>query len=82
MSVITFFGNLIRSVFIWCVETTYHRTRILLVDDDPDVTLTFKADLDGRYYGDGDKKKRFEAYTYNDPLLVVKEFKPHFTMFF
>src|SRR6476646_9956854 len=51
--------------------------RILLVDDDPDVTLTFKAGLDGHYYGYG-KKKRFEVYAYNDPLLVVKEFKPHF----
>ena len=52
--------------------------RILLVDDDPDVTLTFKAGLDGRYYGNGDKRRRFEVYAYNDPLLVVKEFKPHF----
>ncbi len=52
--------------------------RILLVDDDPDITLTFKAGLDGHYYGDGNKKKRFEVYTYNDPLLVLKEFKPHF----
>ena len=52
--------------------------RILIVDDDPDLTLTFKAGLDGHYYGDGDKKKRFEVYTYNDPLLVLKEFKPHF----
>jgi len=51
--------------------------RILLVDDDPDVTLTFKAGLDGRYYGEGNKK-RFEVYTYNDPLLAAKEFKPHF----
>ena len=31
--------------------------RILLVDDDPDVTLTFKAGLDGHYYGDGDRRK-------------------------
>src|SRR5262249_54158768 len=52
--------------------------RILVVDDDSDITLTFKAGLDGVYYGDGDKKKRFEVYTYNDPLLVVKEFKPQF----
>jgi hypothetical protein len=54
--------------------------RILLVDDDPDLTLTFKAGLYGHYYGEeGDKKKRFEVYTYNDPLLVVvEEFKPHF----
>ena len=33
--------------------------RILVVDDDPDLTLTFKAGLDGHYYGD---KKRFEVY--------------------
>jgi PleD family two-component response regulator len=49
--------------------------RILLVDDDPDITLTFKAGLDGHYYNDN---KRFEVYTYNDPLSVVKEFKPHY----
>ena len=52
--------------------------RILLVDDDPDITLTFKAGLEGHYYSDGDKKKRFEVYAYNDPLSVVKEFKPDF----
>ncbi|HEY7572135.1 MAG TPA: response regulator [Nitrososphaeraceae archaeon] len=52
--------------------------RILVVDDDPDLTLTFKAALDGRYYDDGDKKKRFEAYTYNEPLSVLEEFKPNF----
>jgi CheY-like chemotaxis protein len=52
--------------------------RILLVDDDPDITLTFKAGLEGHYYGNDDKKKKFEVYTYNDPLLVVKEFKPQF----
>ena len=49
--------------------------RILVVDDDPDPTLTFKAGLDGYKYSD---KKRFEVYTYNDPLLVLEEFRPHF----
>ena len=49
--------------------------RILVVDDDPDLTLTFKVGLEGYHY---DEKKRFEVYTYNDPLLVLKEFKPHF----
>src|SRR5215467_12986114 len=48
--------------------------RVLLVDDDPDVTLTFKAGLEGHCYGEGDKRKKFEVYTYNDPLLVMKEF--------
>ena len=52
--------------------------RILVVDDDADVTLTFKAGIDGYYFGDGDKKNRFQVYTYNDPLLVLKEFKPHY----
>ena len=52
--------------------------KILLVDDDSDITSTFKAGLDGRYYGDGDRRRRFEVYSYNDPLLVVKEFKPQF----
>jgi CheY-like chemotaxis protein len=42
------------------------------------ISLTFKAALDGYYYDDGDKKKRFEVYAYNDPLLVVEDFKPHF----
>ena len=49
--------------------------KILVVDDDPDLTLTFKVGLEGYHY---DEKKRFEVYTYNDPLLVLKEFKPHF----
>jgi CheY-like chemotaxis protein len=52
--------------------------RILVVDDDPDITLTFKAGLDGHYYGDGDKKKRFEVYVYNCPLFVLTQFKPYF----
>ena len=29
--------------------------RILVVDDDPDLTLTFKAGLDGYYYGGQEK---------------------------
>ena len=52
--------------------------RILVVDDDPDITLTFKAGLDGHYYGEGDKKKRFEVYVYNCPLFVLTQFKPYF----
>jgi CheY-like chemotaxis protein len=60
------------------IEKPPYIKRILVVDDDPDLTLTFKAGLDGHYYGEGDKMKRFEVYSYNDPLSVVKEFKPHF----
>jgi Zn-finger nucleic acid-binding protein len=48
--------------------------RILIVDDDPDITFTFKVELDGYYYD----KRRFKVYTYNNPLLALSEFKLHF----
>jgi DNA-binding response OmpR family regulator len=43
--------------------------RILLVDDDPDITSLFGIGLED----DG-----FEVYTYNDPLDVLANFKPGF----
>jgi CheY-like chemotaxis protein len=51
--------------------------RILVVDDEPDVALTFKVGLEAYYYQDNEKR-RFEVYTYNDPLQALSEFKPHF----
>ena len=48
--------------------------RILVVDDDADITLTFKSALEEYYHDD----KRFEVYTYNNPLVALSEFKPHF----
>jgi DNA-binding response OmpR family regulator len=48
--------------------------RILVVDDDTDITLTFKSALEGYYHDD----KRFEVYIYNNPLVALSEFKPHF----
>ena len=50
--------------------------RILIVDDDPDLTFTFKVALEKAY--DVNDKIIFEVYTYNDPLLALSEFKPHF----
>ncbi len=51
--------------------------RILIVDDDPDLTLTFKVGLEEyRYYHDD--KRKFEVYTYNSPIVAVREFKPNF----
>ena len=47
--------------------------RILIVDDNTDITLTFKSALEGSY-----DDKRFEVYTYNNPLVALSEFKPHF----
>jgi CheY-like chemotaxis protein len=51
--------------------------RILVVDDDPDLTLTFEVGLEG-YYDDINDKIIFEVYTYNDPLLALSQFKPNF----
>lgn len=44
--------------------------RILVVDDDPDITLTFKIGLED--------DKSFEVYAYTDPLEALLNFKPHF----
>src|SRR5215217_1223614 len=51
--------------------------RILIVDDDPDITLTFKAGLEEYHYYHDDKRK-FEVYTYNSPIIAAREFKPNF----
>ena len=48
--------------------------RILIVDDDPDITITFKIALEK----ENDNKKEFEIHTFNDPLLVLSQFKPSF----
>ena len=45
--------------------------RVLIIDDEPDITLTFKAGLE-------DKSKEFQVYTYNDPISLLGEFKPNF----
>ena len=48
--------------------------RILIVDDDPDITLTFKIALEK----ENDNNKEFEVHTFNDPLSVLSQFKPSF----
>ena len=55
----------------------YHK-RILIVDDDPDITFTYKLGLEGDYENNSYSKIRFEVYTYNYPLVALSEFKPHF----
>jgi CheY-like chemotaxis protein len=49
--------------------------RILVVDDDPDVTLTLKMGFDHYHHDDN---ARFEVHSYNDPELALTEFKPSF----
>jgi DNA-binding response OmpR family regulator len=49
--------------------------RILIVDDDPDITLTFKKAFEEVNRISGNKSS-FQVNTYNDPLLALSEFKP------
>jgi CheY-like chemotaxis protein len=53
----------------------YKHKRVLIIDDEPDITLTYKSALEGDYEDDS---KRFEVYTYNDPLEALLNFKPNF----
>src|SRR5215831_8961266 len=51
--------------------------RILIVDDDIDVTMTFKEVIEesNNYV---DVNKRIEVYTSNDPVASLSEFKSNF----
>jgi CheY-like chemotaxis protein len=51
--------------------------RILIVDDDADVTLTFKEVIEDSN-NNTDVNKRIEVYTSNDPIVALTEFKPNF----
>jgi CheY-like chemotaxis protein len=51
--------------------------RILIVDDDADVTLTFKTVIEDSN-NNNDVNKRIEVYTFNDPIVALSEFKPNF----
>jgi CheY-like chemotaxis protein len=50
--------------------------RILIVDDNEDVTTTFKAVIEDSSYDD--TNKRIEVYTSNDPVIALSDFKPNF----
>ena len=51
--------------------------RILIVDDDPDITLTFKKAFEDVNRISGSKSS-FHVSTYNNPILALSEFKPDF----
>jgi len=51
--------------------------RILIVDDDNDLTTTFKAVIEDSNDGN-DANKRIEVYTANDPVVALSDFKPNF----
>jgi CheY-like chemotaxis protein len=51
--------------------------RILIVDDDADLTMTFRAVIE-HSNNDVDVNKRIEVYTSNDPVASLSGFKPNF----
>jgi DNA-binding response OmpR family regulator len=51
--------------------------RVLIVDDDADVTLTFKAGIEENN-NDVDVNTRIEVYAFNDPMSALLEFKPNY----
>src|SRR5215831_5484867 len=71
-----------------CAEDPLYRTvvirdiqrfwkRILIVDDNPDLTVTFKIGIEDSN-NNSDVNKRIEAHTSNDPVLALSEFKSNF----
>jgi CheY-like chemotaxis protein len=51
--------------------------RILIVDDDTDITFTFKKGLEAEN-SNKNNKILFKVYTYNNPLEALFQFKPNF----
>jgi CheY-like chemotaxis protein len=51
--------------------------RLLIVDDDADLTITFKAVIEDSN-NDVHVNKRIDVYTSNNPVVALSEFKPNF----
>jgi CheY-like chemotaxis protein len=51
--------------------------RILVVDDEPDITLTLQMCLEGYRYHDN-ARRRFEVHPYTNPAILLSQFKPNF----
>ena len=52
---------------------------ILVLDDNPDITLTFKEGLEAENNNESNNDNVFfEVFTYTDPILALSEFKPNF----
>ena len=50
--------------------------RILITDDDVDITTTFKIGIE--YANSISNNRRIEVYTYNDPSTALSEFQSNF----
>jgi len=69
-----------------CVSALYHHVvikdeqrfwkRILIVDDNVDITATFKAAIEDS--NNTTLTKKIEVHTSNNPVLALSEFKPNF----
>jgi len=44
--------------------------RILIIEDDPDITLTFKGGIENNNGNDGNNK-RIEVYTYHNSICII-----------
>jgi CheY-like chemotaxis protein len=51
--------------------------RILIIDDDDDTIVTFKAGIEDSD-DNTDANKRIEVHTSNNPVMALSEFKPNF----
>ena len=51
--------------------------RVLIIDDNPDITLTFKQALEAENDKSGNKTF-FKVFTYNDTILALADFRPNF----
>jgi two-component system catabolic regulation response regulator CreB/two-component system response regulator ChvI len=52
---------------------------ILILDDDPDITLTFKKALEAENNNvSGNNDVFFDVFAFNDPILAMSEFKPDY----
>jgi len=71
-----------------CAEDPLYRTvvirdiqrfwkRILIVDDNPDLTVTFKIGIEDSN-NNTDVNKKIEVHTSNDPVLALSQFKSNF----
>jgi DNA-binding response OmpR family regulator len=59
------------------VKLSLFTKRILIVDDDPDITYTFKTAFEEANRIGGNKTS-FHVDSYNDPLMALSEFKSDF----
>jgi DNA-binding response OmpR family regulator len=69
-------SNLQRSQSISSEKLSLFAKRILIVDDDPDITLTFKKGLEDE--NEKSSKIFFKVDSCNNPLQALSEFKPNY----